>query len=78
MPIRVMIAAIVVCAALTGCTIPLESQTDDPPPPPEDLTTLDARLARCAALGTNAAIDAGCQSAWAQARRQILPPPPEQ
>lgn len=74
---RFMIAAIVICAALNGCTIPLGSGTDDPPPP-EDLTTLDARLSRCAALGTNAANDADCQSAWAEARRHILPPPPEQ
>ena len=40
-------------------------------------TTLDARLTRCAALGDKAAADTDCHSAWDEARRRILPVPPE-
>ncbi|WP_024920092.1 MULTISPECIES: putative entry exclusion protein TrbK-alt [unclassified Afipia] len=60
--------------AATGCTIPLRQARDEAPPPASD--PLDARLLRCSALGPKAAADdADCQSAWAEARQRILPPP---
>ncbi len=58
----------------TGCTIPLREARDEAPPPVSD--PLDARLLRCSALGPKAAADdADCQSAWAEARQRIQPPP---
>ncbi len=76
MPGRTILIAFVFAATLAGCTVPLGSGTKDLPSPPEDPTALDARLNRCAALGNKAASDADCQSAWAEARRRILPLPP--
>ncbi len=60
--------------ATTGCTIPLREARDEAPPMAND--PLDARLLRCSALGPKAAADdADGQSAWAEARRRIQPPP---
>jgi conjugative transfer region protein TrbK len=56
----------------TGCTIPLRQARDETPPPASD--PLDARLERCSALGTKNIDDADCQSAFAEARKRILPP----
>jgi conjugative transfer region protein TrbK len=58
----------------TGCTIPLRQARDEAPPPASD--PLDARLLRCSALGSKAgADDADCQSAFAEARKRLLPLP---
>ena len=71
------ISTLLLSVALSGCTIPLSSWSSRPAVSPDDGTALDARLARCAALNTNASADADCQNAWAEARRRILPPAPE-
>lgn len=67
------IIALVFAVSLAGCTVPLGSGTRDLASPPEDPAALDGRLSRCAALGGKASSDADCQSAWAEARRRILP-----
>lgn len=71
------ISTLLLASALTGCTVPLGSWSSRSAAPPDDGTALDARLTRCAALGANASADADCQNAWAEARRRILPVPPE-
>jgi len=71
------ISTLLLFGALSGCTIPLSSWSSRPAVSPDDGTALDARLTRCAALGANASADADCQKAWAEARRRILPVPPE-
>jgi conjugative transfer region protein TrbK len=71
------ISTLLLACTLSGCTIPLSSWSSRPAAPPDDGTALDARLARCAALGANASADVDCQNAWAEARRRILPVPPE-
>ena len=71
------ISSLLLAAALSGCTIPLSSWSSRPATSPDDGTALDARLTRCAALGTSASADADCQKAWAEARRRILPSPLE-
>ena len=68
---------ILLAAALAGCTVPLASWSSHLAGAPDDGTTLDARLTRCAALGDKAAADTDCHSAWDEARRRILPVPPE-
>ncbi len=68
---------ILLAVALDGCTVPLGSSSTHLAGSPDDGTALDARLTRCAALGDKAASDTDCQSAWAEARRRILPVPPE-
>jgi len=73
----VAISTLLLAAALSGCTIPLSSWSSRPAVSPDDGTALDARLARCAALGVSASNDFDCQTAWAEARRRILPAPPE-
>jgi conjugative transfer region protein TrbK len=72
----VAISSLLLAAALSGCTIPLSSWSSRPAVSP-DGAALDGRLTRCAALGANASADADCQNAWAEARRRILPVPPE-
>ena len=72
-----VISTLLLFGALSGCTIPLSSWSSRPTISPDDGTALDARLARCAALGASASADADCQDAWAAARRRILPLPPE-
>jgi conjugative transfer region protein TrbK len=69
------ISTLLLFGALNGCTVPLSSWSSRPAVLPDDGTALDARLARCAALGANASTDADCQGAWAEARRRILPVP---
>jgi conjugative transfer region protein TrbK len=71
------ISTLLLACALSGCTIPLSSWSSCPAVSLDDGTALDARLTRCAALGANASADADCQNAWAEARRRILPVPPE-
>ena len=71
------ISTLLLACALSGCTIPLSSWSSRSTAPPDDGTALDARLARCAAFGANASNDPDCQTAWAEARRRILPAPPE-
>jgi len=71
------ISTLLLACALSGCTIPLSSWSSRSTARPDDGTALDARLARCAALGANASNDPDCQSAWAEGRRRILPAPPE-
>jgi conjugative transfer region protein TrbK len=69
--IRVPTLALIALAA-TGCTIPLRQARDEAPPPASD--PLDARLQRCSTLGAGKADDPDCQSAFAEARKRILPP----
>jgi conjugative transfer region protein TrbK len=71
------ISTLLLACALSGCTVPLSSWSSHSAAPHDDGTALDARLTRCAALGANASADADCQNAWAEARRRILPVPPE-
>jgi conjugative transfer region protein TrbK len=71
------ISTLLLFGALSGCTIPLSSWSSRPAVSPDDGTALDAHLARCAALGANASNDSDCQTAWAEARRRILPSAPE-
>jgi conjugative transfer region protein TrbK len=71
------ISTLLVACVLSGCTVPLSSWSSRSEAPPEDGSALDARLTRCAALGAKAGNDADCQDAWAEARRRILPVPPE-
>lgn len=73
----VAISTLLFACVISGCTIPLSSWSSRPAVSPDDGTALDARLARCAALGANASNDSDCQSAWAEARRRILPVPSE-
>lgn len=73
--VRILMLTLLAFAA-AGCTIPLREAQDEAPAPLSD--PLDARLLRCNALGPKAAADdPDCQSAWAQARQRILPPPTE-
>lgn len=74
---RAAISTLLLFGALSGCTVPLSSGSSRSMVSPGDGMALDARLARCAALGANASADADCQTAWAEARRRILPVPPE-
>ena len=71
------IPTLLLACVVSGCTVPLSSWSSRPATSPDDGTALDARLARCAALGTSASADADCQKAWAEARRRILPSAPE-
>ena len=71
------ISTLLLACALSGCTIPLSSWSSRPAVSPDDGSALDGRLARCAALGASASNDSDCQTAWAEARRRILPVPPE-
>ena len=71
------ISTLLFACAISGCTIPLSNWSSRPAVSPDDGTALDARLARCAALGANASNDSDCQTAWAEARRRILPMPSE-
>jgi conjugative transfer region protein TrbK len=70
-----LLVVAVALGALVGCTIPL--RTDGTSSGADDGIALDARLSRCAALGDKASTDADCQTAWAEARRRILPLPLE-
>jgi conjugative transfer region protein TrbK len=70
-----LLVVAVALGALGGCTIPL--RTDGTSSRAGDGTALDGRLSRCAALGDKASTDADCQTAWAEARRRILPLPLE-
>jgi conjugative transfer region protein TrbK len=70
-----LLVVAVALVALGGCTIPL--RTDGTSSGADDGTALDGRLSRCAALGDKAPTDADCQTAWAEARRRILPLPLE-
>ena len=72
-----VISTLLLVGILSGCTVPLSSWSSSSAAPPDDGTALDARLARCAALGTGASTEADCQNAWAEARRRILPSAPE-
>ena len=71
------VSTLLLFVALSCCTIPLSSWSSRTAVSPDDGTALDGRLARCGALGANASADADCQNAWAEARRRILPAPPE-
>lgn len=62
-----------IALAAAGCTVPLRQARDEQPPPARD--SLDARLERCAALGSKTHDDTDCQSAFAEARKRILPLP---
>jgi len=63
---------LLIAFSASACTIPLRQARDETPPPASD--PLDARLERCSALGTKNIDDADCQSAFAEARKRILPP----
>jgi conjugative transfer region protein TrbK len=70
--LRTTVLALIAFAA-AGCTIPLRQARDEAPPPASD--PLDARLERCSTLGAKNVDDPDCQSAFAEARKRILPPP---
>ncbi len=63
--------------ALAGCTMPLRCGSETPAVSSSADATLDGRLVRCSALGGKAHDDPDCESAFAEARRRILPPTPE-
>ncbi|MFT6672884.1 MAG: conjugative transfer region protein TrbK [Afipia broomeae] len=65
-------ALALIALAVTGCTVPLREARDQATPSRDPL---DARLERCSALGTKNTEDADCQSAFAEARKRILPLP---
>lgn len=69
---------IVFCLAilLAGCATPLRSTAGDTAASNSD-AALDGRLVRCSALGPQAQDDPDCVSAFAEARRRILPIAPE-
>jgi conjugative transfer region protein TrbK len=62
-----------IALSASACTIPLRQARDKAPPPASD--PLDERLQRCSTLGTKNVDDPDCQSAFAEARKRILPPP---
>ncbi len=64
---------LLIALTAAGCSIPLRQARDEAPPPASD--PLDARLERCSALGAKNVDDPDCQSAFAEARKRILPPP---
>ena len=68
-----MVPLLLIALAATGCTIPLRQARDEAPPPVSD--PLDARLERCSTLGARNTDDPDCKSAFAEARRGILPLP---
>jgi conjugative transfer region protein TrbK len=61
-----------VAIAVAGCTIPLRDARNELPPAGDPL---DARLERCSTLGAMNVDDADCQSAFAEARKRLLPLP---
>ncbi len=63
---------LLIALSASACTIPLRQARDEAPPPASD--PLDARLQRCSTLGVKNVDDADCQSAFAEARKRILPP----
>lgn len=64
---------LLIALTATGCTIPLRPVRNDTTPPGSD--ALDMRLQRCSMLGSRNVDDPDCQSAFAEARKRILPPP---
>lgn len=58
---------------VAACAVPLRSGDNTP----NVDAALDGRLVRCSALGVQAQDDADCISAFAEARRRILPEPAE-
>lgn len=67
------ITGLILC--LAGCTMPLRCGPDATASLSSDDAALDGRLVRCGALGVKAHDDPDCESAFAQARRRVLPPP---
>jgi conjugative transfer region protein TrbK len=73
---RVVALIVFIATSLAGCTVPLRCEPDAVLGHAEGPSALDGRLMRCGALGAKAAAeDPDCQSAWAEARQRILPPP---
>lgn len=65
-----------VALGLAGCAVSLRG-TDSGASPTSSDTALDGRLVRCSALGVGAQDDPDCISAFAEARRRIVPAAPE-
>ncbi len=71
-----VVLIVFVATSLAGCTVPLRCEPDAALGHADGSSALDGRLMRCSALGAEAAADdPDCQSAWAEARQRILPPP---
>ena len=63
---------LLIALTAAGCTIPLRDARNELAPA---IDPLDARLERCSTLGAKNVDDPDCQSAFAEARKRILPPP---
>jgi conjugative transfer region protein TrbK len=73
---RVVALIVLITTCLAGCTVPLRCEPDAVPGHADGSSALDGRLMSCSALGAKAATeDPDCQSAWAEARQRIVPPP---
>ncbi len=63
---------LLIALTASACTMALRQAGNEPAPATSD--PLDARLERCSMLGPKNIDDADCQSAFAEARKRILPP----
>ncbi len=72
------IAVILLAGSVLACAVDLARHDPEsqPPPPATDDTDdpLAAELARCKALGAQAANDATCKAAWAKSRERFFAP----
>ncbi|MCR6736139.1 MAG: putative entry exclusion protein TrbK-alt [Afipia sp.] len=67
---------ILLAACVAGCSVPLRCGPEAAIGHATEPSALDGRLVRCSALDPKvAADDADCKSAWAEARKRILPTP---
>ena len=71
------VAYVVLAVALLATAIALNNRQYQPPGSLQDepspaIDNLDAELARCKALGTEAANDAGCKAVWQASRDRFL------
>lgn len=70
---RAPLALAVLLLCLTGCAASLRGGPEASASLSQADTALDGRLVRCSALGPKAHEDPDCESAFAEARRRILP-----
>jgi conjugative transfer region protein TrbK len=71
------LAYVVLAIALLATAIALDNRQYQPagalqPTPSSATDSLDAELARCKALGTEVANDAGCKAVWQASRERFL------
>lgn len=74
---RAVLALACLALGLCACAVPLRGPDTQAALSSND-ATLDGRLVRCSALGAQAQDDPDCVSAFAEARRRILPISPEE